>query len=410
MINLPNSLRSRISPIANLTPQSLSRQLDEFHAGVFANVARTFEAIEQRDDILKGVASKRKKSPARLPWQVLTLDDSPQAAGQKLAVERLIQTLDVRAAHDKNLRGGLPLLIEQMMDSVGKRYACHELRFQKAADGTPGVALQFVPLWFFENKDGALHFIDDKGVPARLNPDEWMITVGDGLMEATSIAYLYKHLPLRDWLLYCERNGMPGVKGTTDALPGTPEWENARQAVESFGAEFSALLTRGATLEAIDLSTKGTLPYPALVARMDQAIVALWRGSDLTTLSSKGVGASLQKSEAELIESHDCHFLSDTLNTQLISPFLRHNFGDRQPILVRFNLQPDPQLEREIAVLRLLKEINVVVDGRFVLERLGLQVPPARALPPLLSPSNNREEKNNGKPISCNPIVSASDK
>lgn len=375
MITLPSSARMFASPLANLTPQSLSRQLDEFGAGYFSNIARTWEAIEQRDDILKGVASKRKKAPARLPWQVTTLENSPDALAQKSAVENMLGNMTVVAAHERNLRGGLPLLIEMLMDAVGKRYSCLEYRFITSFDGSVNAELQFVPLWFFERKDGALHFLPaaDKSVP--LSPEQWLIAVGDGLMEASSIAYLYKHLPLRDWLIYCERNGMPGVKGTTDALPGTPEWENAKRAVEEFGAEFSALLTRGASLEAIDLSTKGTLPYPALVERMDQAIVALWRGSDLTTISAKGSGASLQKNETALIEEHDANFVSDTLNTQLISPFVRFAFGPGQKPLVRFNIQPPAQLEREIAIFSLLKELNLEIPAGSLYERLGLEQP-----------------------------------
>lgn len=375
MITLPNSVRMFASPLAHLTPQSLSRQLDEFSAGYFSNIARTWEAIEQRDDILKGVAAKRKKAPARLPWQVTTADESPEAMAQKSAVEQMLGSLCVTAAHDRNLRGGLPLLIELVMDAVGKRYSCLEYRFVRELDGTAQAQLQFVPLWHFERKDAQLHFVANADSSLPLDPSSWLIAVGDGLMEASSIAYLYKHLPLRDWLIYCERNGMPGVKGTTDALPGTPEWESAKRAVEEFGAEFSALLTRGASLEAIDLSTKGTLPYPALVERMDQAIVALWRGSDLTTISAKGSGASLQKNEAALIEEHDASFISDTLNTQLISPFVRFAFGPAQKPLVRFNIQPPAQLDREIAIFTLLKELGLQVPTDTLYQRLGLEQP-----------------------------------
>ncbi len=125
-------------------------------------------------------------------------------------------------------------------------------------------------MFFFENKDGHLHYVEgDKKVP--LKSDEWLVTTGDGLMESCSIAYLFKHLPLRDWLIYCERNGMPGVKGVTHARPGSEEWEIAREAVQNFGAEFHALMTAGTDIQAIDISGRGELPYPKLVERMDRA-------------------------------------------------------------------------------------------------------------------------------------------
>jgi len=53
--------------------------LDEFQAGNFRLVAQTWDAIERRDDVLQGVASKRKKAVARLGWEVLTIEDTPEA-------------------------------------------------------------------------------------------------------------------------------------------------------------------------------------------------------------------------------------------------------------------------------------------------------------------------------------------
>src|SRR5688500_10041609 len=55
------SIRTRFNPIRGLTPALLSTQLDNFQAGFIAWCALTWDAIERRDDVLKGVAGKRKK-------------------------------------------------------------------------------------------------------------------------------------------------------------------------------------------------------------------------------------------------------------------------------------------------------------------------------------------------------------
>lgn len=336
------SHRARFNPIRHLTPDTLVRMLDAFHTGELRSAALAWEAIEQRDDVVKAVATKRKKAIGRFGWDIETYDDSEEAARHKNALEFFYRHLTAGHACDLNERGGFSLLVRQMMDAVGKRYAVHEIvwqpvRAEAQAEGVPETLLtaqlRFVPLWFMENRTGALRFLEsDTSTTGRpLEDDGWMVTTGDGLMEATAIAYLFKHLPLRDWLVYCERNGMPGVRGVTDAAPDTPEWEAAREAVRDFGAEFHALMSRGTEIEAIDLRGTGELPYPALVDRMDKAIATLWRGSSMGTVVDGGAGISLQGKETALIEREDAQHIAGTLHTQLDRTVLRYLFKTGQP-------------------------------------------------------------------------------
>ncbi|MDR0590769.1 MAG: DUF935 domain-containing protein [Puniceicoccales bacterium] len=384
-----NSMRARFNPIRFLSPDSLSRMLDEFANGYLRSAALTWETIENRDDVVQGVASKRKKSIARLDWEIITSDQSDEAMAQKLALEYFYDNLHTTNAFDCNERGGFGLLIKQMMDAVGKKYAVHEIIFEtKDAFGTDTAetslpkltaAFRFVPLWFFENTTGHLRFLENdyatSGIP--LNRGSWLITVGDGLMEATSIAYLFKHLPLRDWLVYCERNGMPGVKGVTDAVPGTVQWEAAYDAVREFGAEFNALMAKGTTIEAIDLSTRGNLPYPGLVDRMDRAISALWRGSDLSTLSrASGVGASLQADETAILLEDDANMISETLREQVDRCVIRYLFGDVQnKAYIRLIVPTSSSFKDEIAVYRALHEMGVPLALDDIREKFGLPTP-----------------------------------
>jgi hypothetical protein len=90
----------------------------------------------------------------------------------------------VTNALDENEKGGFKLLLRQMMDAVGKKYAVHEIVWRtveasgvenaasETADpsGSLGTAVptiptqrytaefRFVPLWFFENTTGSCVF------------------------------------------------------------------------------------------------------------------------------------------------------------------------------------------------------------------------------------------------------------
>jgi phage gp29-like protein len=384
--------RLRFNPIRHLTPESLARSLEAFHLGYLRPAALLWDAMERRDDVLQGVAAKRKKSVARLDWEIIALDETSEAQRDRLALEYFYDNLTATHACEPHQRGGIALLIKQMLDAVGKRYAVHEIVWQRCAVENLGSAIdlprtlltatfRFAPLWFFEARTGPLRFLPDElayeGVDLR--PGQWLVTAADGLMESCSIAYLFKHLPLRDWLVYCERNGMPGVRGVTDAAPGSPEWDAARDAVRDFGAEFQALMSRGTEITPVDLSTKGELPYPSLVERMDRAMAALWRGADLSTRSrGQGLGASLQADEMALLEQDDAALVSEALNTQVDTFVIRELFGAERP-RARFVLKPDQDAARltHLELLERLVKLGAPVSVAGLHERLGLPTPAA---------------------------------
>ncbi|MDR1436199.1 MAG: DUF935 domain-containing protein [Puniceicoccales bacterium] len=378
------SWRNSFNPIRSLSPESLTRCLDAFHGGELRPAAVLWESIERRDDVLQAAATKRKKSVSRLQWDILTTDGGEMAQRQREALNFFYNSLSCVSAVDGNERGGFSLLVRQMMDAVGKKYAVHEIVYRQhgrcSCRGT-GKALisaefRFVPLEFFENSSGKLRFLAKDGDRdgAALEDGSWLTTVGDGLMEACSIAYLFKHLPMRDWLVYCERNGMPGVKCTTDAIPGSSQWDEARSAVESFGAEFHALLAPGSDLQAIDLGARGELPYPGLVERMDRAMAALWCGSDLSTLSrASAVGASLQSDGMAVLESEDAAMISETLNAQVDSYVLGHLFGD-EPALAYVRIRPRTQVEtiRELEICERLSKLGLPLSENDLRERFAI--------------------------------------
>ena len=221
------SLRARFNPLLSLTPQLLISYLDSFRLGFFRNTALTWDAMERRDYKLQSVAPKRKKAVARHGWEILTFNDSPAAQRQKLALEYFYNHLTATTALEENEIGGLSLLIRQMMDAVGKRYAVHEIVWQPGTS-TPHstdsfnpsltATFRFCPLWWFEGTRGRLRFLSTEFAiyGSDMEPGDWLVTVGDGIMEACSVAYVYKHLPLRHWLSYSEKFGAPGILGHTD--------------------------------------------------------------------------------------------------------------------------------------------------------------------------------------------------
>lgn len=357
---------TRLNPIRNLRPETLSRALEAFENGRPAAAARIFEAILSRDDVICGLNLKRKKSVSRLEFEIVPLEDSPKAREHQKTLRNFYSNVVAKSFCDGNEIGGLRLLISQMMDCAAMKYAVHKVEFSEERGGVCGTFTQY-PLWLFENTQKRLRLLEHEGQltdGAELDPEEWLISRGDGLMFASSIAYLYKQLPMRDWLIYCERNGMPGIKAKTDAFPGTPQWESVCEAVRDFGAEFHAVFSEGTEMDAIDVSTRGELPYPALIERIDKMMSALWRGSDLSTISAAdSVGASAQWYESTLIEEDDAANIAETLNRQIDPQIVKFAHGDDVP-LAKFRLKlPDyGERKNELEIVERLCAVGLKPD------------------------------------------------
>jgi hypothetical protein len=337
----------RFNPLTNLKAASLARHLDAFDAGNLREAALIWDALEQRDDLLRGVISKRKKSVARHGWTVLPkadLNPAEEAAAREQveALQFFYRNLECEHAVDRAERGGFKLLARQMMDAVGKRFAVHELVWKEcaSADGVAAHGMnrnfvtakfRFVPLGFFENTTGKLRFLESEGAMEGrdLEPGAWMVTVGEGLMVASSTAWMFKHLSLDDWMNCSNRNGTPALLGISSAAEGSAQWLAMHTALQDLLNGESVVHGTSDKVQVLDMMAGRTMPFPQLVERIDRMLAALWRGADLSTISrDRGYGASLQEKETCALEEDDAEMLTETLNRYVDEWVIRHVFGE----------------------------------------------------------------------------------
>jgi phage I-like protein len=346
------SWRSRFNALANLDPAAMARHIDSFNSGRLGNAALIWDLLEQRDDLIRTVTAKRKKSVARQGYTITLTEGLPEslkaeAREHAAALEFFYRNLECESAIDSSEKGGFKLLVRQMMDAVGKRFAVHEIVWRKsydhsaqsgseARDNALAATFRFVPLSFFENTTGELRFLQNEsmqtGVP--LEPGAWMVTAGDGLMAATSIAWAYKHMSLVDWMLFCERNGRPVLSASTSSAPGTENYLRLQQSIFEAMNGQSVIYSSTDDIKVMGLLGGGQIPFPQMVERMDRMIAALWRGADLSTLSrDRGYGASLQEKETCALEEDDAEMLTETLNRYVDRWVIRYLFGENtQPL------------------------------------------------------------------------------
>lgn len=381
------SVRMRWNPIRGLTAERLTEALEQWQLGFFRSAGMMWDMMERRDYQMKIVAPKRKKAVARHGYDILTVDEIPEgmdalANQQQEFLKYFYDRISVTTAVEADENGGFALLVRQMMDAVGKRYAVHEIIWQPGTDGNLTAKFIFCPIWWFEGTRGKLRYLQSEfqvyGVD--MDPGEWLVTVHDGIMEACSIVFLFKHLPLKSWLGLLDKFGQPGIHGKTDAPQGSKEFEQFVEAVKDFAENWSAVSNRSSEISLIEAktSTGGQNMFSEIVEKMDKAITVLWRGADLGTSSKhNSQGASLQEDETAILETDDAKVIEETLTSQVSRVALAWKFGPDVPQLayLKVRVPEEKNITQDIEIDELLTSLGGKLGMKEAYERYGREIP-----------------------------------
>lgn len=374
--------------LRSLSGETLAQALDGFEAGNLRAAALLWHSMCQRDDVISSVKPKREKSVARRDWQILTVDESPEAVRQKEVLKDFWNNIKAVDAFDQNQRGGFSLLVRQMMAAVSYKYQAHHLVWAPSSERL-GCTFEAVPLWFFENLNGRLQFCPTgmEYYGQVMDPEQWMVTCGDGLMIAGSIAYFCKRNSLADWMAFSDKFGMPGILARTSQGKETPGGQAMAEAAEAFGQDWAAVIYGDDGSGKIELvqaaGGASTLPFPQLIERIDRRLASLYRGADLGSMSStkgEGTGASLQDSETALIEQDDALMISERLN-EIEEIVLRWWFGSKVKVkaYIRLIVPQSEDLKLLLEAVDKLVRLGAPIAVADILERFGFATPDAKA-------------------------------
>lgn len=406
-------LLARFNPNRGLTPQRLADYLDQWSLGFLRWFALSWDRMQQTDDQIRAVKSKREYAVSRLKWEIFCDDPKDEkAAAQKDALTAFYKNLTCTHALDQNEQGGVNLLIRQMMKAIGDKWAVHEMVWKIVTDDKGELQysadMRYVPLWFFENRTGQLRYLPYElaldGIP--LDAGGWLITSGDGLNFATSIAYMFKQLGLKDWARYSEKFGIPTVIGKAAAAFGSSEFNELVDALGHLNSDGVIVVNKLNEIEMLQSAAgTGELPQEKLCDRMDRAIARLWRGGDLSTMSrggSGGVGALPQIQQEDEIAEADAELLSGALNYYVDRYVIRYKFGEVQQ-RARFRIIPSKNIDnaKEIQTFNFALSAGVPISIKAIQEKFDLSQPregeDLATLPdPTVTDANGQPEK---KPV-----------
>ena len=373
--------QARYNALYALDPDVLVRHLSAFERGDICGLERVLDEFELREDKMKIGAFKMAAAVSSKPWEVRIRkgeEENPRAKVHQRALTRFWNRIETTDAFCRNRKGGIRLLVKQMMSAQSRVYSVHDICWKVNGDGTLSATFTHVPAWCFENRTGRLRYIRNDGQTQgeEMRDGEWLVTVGEGVGIPSAILAMAKRLSWNDWLLFSEKCGMPVIIGKTAAQRGTPAWDQLARAIRAVAPKTGLVADTGSDLSAVPMgSASGTGTYRELVDTVDRAISALYRGGDLATVSSRpdSAGVNAQDGESELMDGDGCAMISETLRDQVEKFVIRFECGDFEP-LAEIVINPPAETEdidREIKIDSHLAGLGVKLSKSDALQRYG---------------------------------------
>jgi SPP1 gp7 family putative phage head morphogenesis protein len=365
-----------------LTPESLAGQLDDFYAGRFADIARTWEVLERRDGSCAVGRSKRlhKIAGAARDWEVVAFDDSSEAEAQAEFLRGFYRRLRAESAIDSSDRGGFAKTVEFIADACGKQYSI--LARSYAGEGEAlSITLKHVPMWFFRREKGVLEVCLTgaiQGVP--LDPSQWLVAnAGRGVMEAACITALWKRLPVRQLVNTLEKWGRPLVYGKTTAERGSAGWDQLMAALQALIGGWTGVLGGDATIEQIQAKLETSTLHMPWIEYCNREMTTLWLHSHLGTTAVKDTGSlagGAQADDTDELIAADCVWLTDVLRTQLDAEALRLGMDVAEPLAgIQVQLQAAADDTADLDRIERGVKLGVPISVSFFRERFSLPEP-----------------------------------
>lgn len=319
-------------PARGLTPAKLQRIMGDAEMGSLIEQMELFEDMEERDAHLYAEMMKRRGALLTVDWSIV---EPPAAtAREKKATEFL-----------RELYQGISDLEDtllDMMDAVGKGFACLELEWA-LVDGWQlprRITLQ-PPSWFMLDRETRRELrLRGRGIDGeKLWPFGWIVHVHKaksgylsraGLHRVLAWPYLFKNYGVRDLAEFLEIYGLPMRVGKYPT--GASEQEKAAllAAVVNLGHNAGGIMPQGMAMEFQKAADGTEGPFLAMVRWAEASISKAILGQTLTAdAGDKGSHAlGTVHNEVRLdIRKADAKQVAATLTRDLNYPLLAINFG-----------------------------------------------------------------------------------
>lgn len=370
---------------SGLTPVGLATLLRAAADGDHHAYLTLAEEMEERDLHYAAELGKRKLAVSRLPVTVESASDDSRDLELADAVRAMVKGSSFRS------------LLKDLLDAIGKGFSVAEILWQTGNQWRPRRFEWRDPRFFqfdlVSRSEVRLRDEADLMNGIELAPYKFIvhvhrgksgIPIRGGIARLAAWAYMCKGYTVKDWLAFAEVFGMPLRLGKYGTAAKADEIQILKTAVANLGTDAAAVFPESMQVELIEAGNKGGSAdfFERLAKYLDDQVS---KGILGQTASSSGTPGRLgdDKLQAEVrddIRDDDAEALEETINRDLIRPFIDLNFGPQQQYPeVQIRAVENEDIAALVDALDKLVPLGLKVEQSVIRDRLGLPDPGPQA-------------------------------
>lgn len=372
---------------SGLTPSGLASLLRSATEGDHHAYLTLAEEMEERDLHYAGELSKRKLAVSRLPISVESYSDE---AGHKKHAD---------AVRDMVTSAGFRWLLKDLLDSVGKGFSVVEIMWRRGSLWTPDRYEWRDPRFFQFDRDSQREIrLKDaadmvSGLPlapykfiTHIHRSKSGTPIRGGAARLAAWAFMCKAYTLKDWMAFAEVFGMPLRVGKYGPSANPSEIDILKMAVANLGSDAAAVFPESMSIELTEAGNRTGAGdfFRTLADYLDDQVS---KGILGQTASSSGTPGklgndTLQADVRDDIRDDDAEALEDTINRDLVRPFVDLNYGpqDHYPTVQIRAVKREDMAALVDAVVK-LAPFGFTVEHSVMRDKLGLPDPEPSASP-----------------------------
>lgn len=365
-----------------LTPYRLASLLQSAAEGDANAYLTLAEEMEEKDLHYRCEMGKRKLAVSALPVVVEAASDSDEDVRLADEIRALVK------------RAGFRSLLKDLLDSLGKGYSVCEIIWQRGAKWRPARYEWRDPRFFIFDRTSRrqLRLLDESDLAEgiELAPYKFIVhlphlktglPIRGGLARVAAWSWMCKNYAVKDWLAFAEVFGMPLRIGKYQSGASKEDIAILKMAVANLGSDAAAVIPESMRIDLVD-SVKGVsggnVMFEKLANWLDAQVSRGILGQTATTQGTPGKlgGDDAQAEVRSDIRNDDALQLAESINRDLVRPYIDLNFGPREnyPELALREADQD-DLTLLTTALEKLVPLGLRVEQSVVRDKYGLPDP-----------------------------------